>query len=183
MLKFMNMLLMKEVDDCVPHFLSLLNSSLPVSVHQRANRLPDHNLQCPIRIYIYGRWSMWDHERLISFAFFRCSIVLPIIETRIEEEKHPLAFSIIAHRDARSLKSWQMNVRLLISWQIRTASSSSLSSPGNWSCYWLQSSARSTTIVFSLIQGFLFTHRCPLTQAAVFSFQLRVMQPMMMITV
>ena len=46
MLKFMNMLIMKEVDDCVPHFLSLLNSSLPVSVHQRANRLPDHNLQC-----------------------------------------------------------------------------------------------------------------------------------------
>ena len=41
---------------------------------------------------------------------FRCSIVLPTIETRSEEEMHPLAFSIIAHRDARSLKSWQIRM-------------------------------------------------------------------------
>jgi len=38
-------------------------------------------------------------------AFFRCSIALPNnVEISNEEEKHPLAFSIIAHGDARQLE-------------------------------------------------------------------------------
>ena len=74
------MLIMQE-SDCVPHFLSLLNSSLPVIVHERATR-----------------WTWRDF-----LAFFRCSIALPNnVEISNEEEKHPLAFSIIAHGDARS---------------------------------------------------------------------------------